>query len=63
MTGTFTRTPATAADSVDVSLIPTALPVLPVEERGCSCIYCFHAKETFIEPPARHTEYGVRSDR
>ncbi|MFF0220191.1 hypothetical protein [Streptomyces vinaceus] len=53
-----TRTPTA---TVDISLTPTALPVLSAEERGCSCIYCFKAKETFVEPPARYTEEAAGS--
>ncbi|MFD8795473.1 hypothetical protein [Streptomyces vinaceus] len=63
MSNTFTRTPATVLDSIDVSLTPAALPVLRVEERGCSCIYCFKAKETFIAPPMRYVDDGPASDR
>lgn len=63
MTDAFTRTQTTRAASRDVSLTPTALPVLPAEERGCSCIYCFKAKETFIEPPARQSEGPAGSGR
>ncbi|MFI8265870.1 MULTISPECIES: hypothetical protein [unclassified Streptomyces] len=63
MNTTFTRTPAADVNSVDVSMTPTALPVLSAEERGCSCIYCFKAKETFIEPPMRYTDDAQGSGR
>ncbi|MFD7085875.1 hypothetical protein [Streptomyces sp. NPDC059918] len=63
MTNTFTRTPAADVDSIDVSVTPMALPVLSAEERGCSCIYCFKAKETFIAPPMRYADDARGSGR
>ncbi|MFD4871699.1 hypothetical protein [Streptomyces sp. NPDC058412] len=40
-----------------------ALPVLSAEERACSCIYCFKAKETFTAPPMRYVDDAAGSGR
>lgn len=55
------RTPSAGAESVDVSLIPMALPVRMDEERACSCIYCFTSKATTIAPPMRYAADGAGS--
>ncbi|WP_374777660.1 hypothetical protein OG756_37600 [Streptomyces sp. NBC_01310] len=61
MTDTFARTPSTGTDSLDLSLTPMALPVVSAEERACSCIYCFKAKETFAAPPMRYIDDAAGS--
>ncbi|MEU8778077.1 hypothetical protein [Streptomyces sp. NPDC048606] len=56
-------TSTTTARASDISLVPTPLPRSGSEERGCSCIYCFNAPTTFVEPPARHSGDGVGAAR
>ncbi|MFF3013625.1 hypothetical protein [Streptomyces sp. NPDC057939] len=52
MSDTSTRRSSTEVHAVDIGLMPMVLPVLPVDQRGCSCNYCVVAKETFIAPPS-----------
>ncbi|MFE4258091.1 hypothetical protein [Streptomyces sp. NPDC056883] len=60
---TSMRAPSAEAESVDVRLIPMALPVRTEEERACSCIYCFKSKATVTAPPMRYAADGAGSGR
>ncbi|MFK0013405.1 hypothetical protein [Streptomyces sp. NPDC091027] len=48
-----TLMPTTDAGTTDFGFLPTPLPRAETKERGCSCIYCFTAPVTFVEPPAQ----------
>ncbi|MEV7173867.1 hypothetical protein AB0O18_29725 [Streptomyces sp. NPDC093224] len=48
-----TLMPTTDAGTADFGFLPTPLPRTETKERGCSCIYCFTAPVTFVEPPAQ----------
>ncbi|MFF3727845.1 hypothetical protein ACFYYM_36395 [Streptomyces erythrochromogenes] len=58
-----TLMPTTDAGATDFGFLPTPLPRTETKERGCSCIYCFSARETFIEPPARDSGEAASTGR
>ncbi|MFF9983643.1 hypothetical protein [Streptomyces erythrochromogenes] len=58
-----TLMPTTDAGATDFGFLPTPLPRTGTKERGCSCIYCFSAGATFVEPPARNSGEAARTGR
>ncbi|MEU6298107.1 hypothetical protein [Streptomyces erythrochromogenes] len=58
-----TLMPTAAAGTTDFGFLPTPLPRTGTRERGCSCIYCFSAPATFVEPPASDSGEAARTDR